>query len=89
MLGMHVQLVDHMVVSVPAALSNTDDLAVHLGHDEQALARGRGDVRIVPPPADLVIRSIHADQRRVVRPNVRRAESTDSRDIVVLSISNN
>jgi hypothetical protein len=56
------------------------------GDDHQTLGHGCADVRLVPSPADLLIRSLRADQRRVVGSNVRLAEPTDGRDVVVLSI---
>jgi hypothetical protein len=86
MLGVDVELVDHMVGSSAAALPDADKLPVGLGDDHQTLGHGCADVRLVPPPADLLIRGLRADQRRVVGSNVGLAEPADGRDIVVLSI---
>ena len=66
MLRVDVQLVDHMVGSSAAALPDPDGLPVGLGDDHQTLGHGCADVRLVPPPADLLIRGLRADQRRVV-----------------------
>jgi hypothetical protein len=87
MLGVDVELVDHMVGSSATALPDTDKLPVRLRDDHQTLGYGPADVRLVPPPADLLIRGPHADQRRVVRSDVRLAEPTYERDVVVLSIA--
>jgi len=86
MLGVDVELVDHMVGSSAAALPDADKLPVGLGDDHQTLGQGCTDVRLVPPPADLLIRGLSADQRRVVGSNMRLAEPTDGRDIIMLSI---
>jgi hypothetical protein len=84
--GVDVELVDHMVGSAATALPDADDLPVGLGDDHQSLGHGCADVRLVPPPADLIIRGLRADQRRVVGSNVRLAEPTDGRDIGLRSI---
>jgi len=85
MLGVDVELVDHMVGSSAAALPDADKLPVGLGDDHQTLGQGCTDVRLVPPPADLLIRGLSADQRRVVGSNMRLAEPTDGRDIIMLT----
>ena len=75
-----------MVGSSAAALPDAEKLPVGLDDDHQTLGHGCADMRLVPPAADLLIRGLRADQRRVVGSNVRLAEPTDGRDIVVLSI---
>ena len=52
MLGVDVELVNHMVGSSAAALPDADDLPVGLGDDHQALGHGCADVRLVPPPSE-------------------------------------
>ena len=74
-----------MVGSSAAALPNADKLPVGLGDDHQTLGHGCADVPLVPPPADLLIRGLRADQRRVVRSNVRLAEPADGYHVVAAS----
>jgi hypothetical protein len=86
MTGVDVELVDHVIDTSAPALPDTDELPATLRDDHQAIGRGCADVRLVPPPADLLIRGCSADQRRVVPPNVRLAEPADCHDIVVPSV---
>jgi len=81
-----VKLVDDVVGSAAAALPDAHKPPVGLRDDHQTLGHGCADVRLVPPPANLLVCGLRADQRRVVGSNVRFAEPTDRRDITVLSI---
>jgi hypothetical protein len=75
-----------MVGTFGPALAEADELPVDLGDDHQTIGHGCTDMRLVPPPAGLLIRSRSADQRRVVRSNVRLAEPADRHDIIVPSV---
>jgi hypothetical protein len=74
--GVDLELVDHMVGSAAAALPDAEKPLVGLGNDHQPLGHGCTDVRLVPPPADLLVRALRADQRCVVGSNVRLAVPT-------------
>lgn len=86
MLRVDVKLVDHVVVSPTAALPNPNKLPVHLSDDHQTLSHSSTDDRLVPPPANLLIRSPRTNQRLVVASNVRVAEPADGRDITMFCI---
>nr|WP_312024937.1 hypothetical protein [Kibdelosporangium aridum] len=69
-----------------AALSNADELPVHLSNHHQPASHSSIDHCLVPPPADLFIGSLRTDQRRVVGSDVRVAEPANGRDIIMVSI---